>query len=494
MNPRRFKYIDELIADITISPRSIIVEGEKILGIELDSRNIEKNYLFAAIKGTQTDGHLFIQAAIKKGATAILCEDLPEHLEMEVSYIVVDNASQAVGILASTFFDNPSHHLKLIGVTGTNGKTTVATLIYQSLGYLDEKVGLISTVENRVGDQVITASHTTPDAVRLQELLAQMKSTGCEYVVMEVSSHAIHQRRIQGCRWAVALFTNLTHDHLDYHGTFANYRDAKKSWFDRLSKGVVAITNADDKNGTVMVQNTKATVKYYGVSGIVDYRARSISPSLQGMELNIQGTTLHVQLRGQFNIYNICATYAALRELSFQHDDILIALSRVRGPKGRMQSIHVVAEIALGIVDYAHTPDALENVLQTIRRFKHPEGRLFCVVGCGGDRDRSKRPIMAQIGKQYSDVLVITSDNPRSEDPEKIIEEMMSGFTNQSLEDVISIVDRREAITYAVEHSTQHDIVLVAGKGHEGYQEIEGIRHPFDDEQELKKALLEKAE
>ena len=457
-----------------------------IKGINIDSRKIEQGQMFVAIKGTQTDGHKFIKKAIELGATAILLEDMPEEpIGDNVTYIKVKSTEDSVGKVATMFYGDPSRHLKLVGVTGTNGKTTVATLLYNMFRKFGHKVGLLSTVCNYVDDQPIPADHTTPDPIELNELLAKMVEAGCEYAFMECSSHAIHQKRIGGLKFAGGLFTNLTRDHLDYHKTFENYRNAKKAFFDGLPKDAFAITNADDKNGMVMVQNTKATVKTYSTRTLADFRARILECHFEGMYLEIDGREVGVQFIGKFNVSNILAVYGAAVMLGKKPEDILLVLSTLHSVSGRLEPIRS-PEGFTAIVDYAHTPDALANVLNAIHEVLDGKGHVITVCGAGGNRDKGKRPLMAQEAVRQSDRVIITSDNPRFEEPQAIINDMLAGLNNQQLGKVISITDRKEAIRTACMMAKRGDVVLVAGKGHEDYQEIKGVKHHFDDKEVLR--------
>ena len=462
----------------------IAVVGNKdvdVTGVNIDSRKIEKGHLFVAIKGTQVDGHRFIPKAIELGATAVLCEDMPEEMNAEVTYVQVASTEETVGPVATVFYGEPSKHLKLVGVTGTNGKTTIATLLYHMFRKFGHKCGLLSTVCNYIEDEAIPADHTTPDPIELNKLLHQMVEAGCEYAFMECSSHAIAQRRIGGLKFAGGLFTNLTRDHLDYHKTFENYRDAKKAFFDGLEKEAFAVTNADDKNGSVMVQNCKAQVKTYSVRQMADFRARIIECHFEGMYLDINGREVGVQFIGKFNVSNLLAVYGAAVMLGKKPEDILLVLSTLKSVAGRLEPIRS-AEGVTAIVDYAHTPDALENVLNAIHEvLDGKQGKVLTVCGAGGNRDKGKRPLMAQEAVKQSDRVIITSDNPRFEEPQDIINDMLAGLNAQQMKKVVSIVDRKEAIRTACMMAEKGDVVLIAGKGHEDYQEIKGVKHHFDD-------------
>ena len=454
-----------------------------ITGVNIDSRRIEKGHLFVAIKGTQTDGHQYIPKAIELGASAILCEDLPETLQEGVTYLQVSSTEAAIGKVATQFYGNPSEKLKLVGVTGTNGKTTIATLLYHMFRKFGHKCGLLSTVCNYIEDKPIPADHTTPDPIELNKLLARMVEAGCEYAFMECSSHAIQQQRIGGLKFAGGIFTNLTRDHLDYHKTFENYRNAKKMFFDGLGKDAFAITNVDDKNGLYMVQNCRAQVKTYSIRSMADFKARIIECHFEGMYLNIDGHEVGVQFIGKFNVSNLLAVYGAAIMLGKKAEDILVILSTLKSVSGRLEPIRS-ADGVTAIVDYAHTPDALANVLNAIHEVLDGKGgQLITVCGAGGNRDKGKRPLMAQEAVRQSDKVIITSDNPRFEEPQDIINDMLNGLDAKQAKKVLSIVDRREAIRTAVMMAQKGDIILIAGKGHEDYQEIKGVKHHFDDKE-----------
>lgn len=475
--------LNEVLNNIT--PIKIVGnDNVEITGVNIDSRRIKAGHLFVAIRGTQVDGHQFIDKAIELGADAVLCEELPEKLSDHVTYVQVESTEDAVGKVATLFYGNPSHKLKLVGVTGTNGKTTIATLLYNMFRKFGYKVGLLSTVCNYIDGVEVPADHTTPDPIELNELLAKMVEAGCEYAFMECSSHAIHQKRIGGLKFAGGLFTNLTRDHLDYHKTFENYRNAKKAFFDGLPKDAFAITNADDKNGMIMVQNTKATVKTYSIRSMADFRARILECHFEGMYLEIDGREVGVQFIGKFNVSNLLAVYGAAIMLGKKPEDILLVLSTLHSVSGRLEPIHS-PEGFTAIVDYAHTPDALANVLNAIHEVLDGKGHVITVCGAGGNRDKGKRPLMAQEAVRQSDKVIITSDNPRFEDPQEIINEMLAGLNEQQMRKVISIVDRKEAIRTACMMAQKGDVVLVAGKGHENYQEIKGVKHHFDDKEVL---------
>ena len=454
--------------------------GVEITGVNIDSRRIEAGHLFVAIPGTQTDGHKYIPKAIELGAAAILCEQMPEEQVDGVTYIVVESTESVVGTVATHFFGDPSRKLKLVGVTGTNGKTTIATLLYNMFRKFGHKCGLLSTVCNYIEDEAIPADHTTPDPIELNRLLAQMVEAGCDYAFMECSSHAIAQKRIGGLKFAGGLFTNLTRDHLDYHKTVENYRDAKKAFFDGLDKDAFAVTNADDKNGLFMVQNTKAQVKTYSIRSMADFKAKIIECHFEGMYLDINGKEVGVQFIGKFNVSNLLAVYGAAIMLGKKPEDILVILSTLKSVSGRLEPIRS-PEGYTAVVDYAHTPDALENVLNTINEVLNGKGKVITVCGVGGNRDKGKRPIMAQTAVKLSDKVIITSDNPRFEEPQDIINDMLAGLDNKQMKKVVSIVDRKEAIRTACMMADKGDVILIAGKGHEDYQEIKGVKHHFDD-------------
>ena len=475
--------LNELLKNIT--PIKLIGNDDvEITGVNIDSRRIKTGHLFVAMKGTQVDGHQFIGKAIELGAISVLCEDLPEALQEGITYVQVESTEDAVGKVATLFYGDPSHKLKLVGVTGTNGKTTIATLLYNMFRKFGHKVGLLSTVCNYIDDVEVPADHTTPDPIELNELLAKMVEAGCEYAFMECSSHAIHQKRIGGLKFAGGLFTNLTRDHLDYHKTFENYRNAKKAFFDGLPKDAFAITNADDKNGMIMVQNTKATVKTYSIRTLADFRARILECHFEGMYLEIDGREVGVQFIGKFNVSNLLAVYGAAIMLGKKPEDVLLVLSTLHSVNGRLEPIHS-PEGFTAIVDYAHTPDALANVLNAIHEVLDGKGHVITVCGAGGNRDKGKRPLMAQEAVRQSDKVIITSDNPRFEEPQDIINDMLAGLNEQQMRKVISIVDRKEAIRTACMMAQKGDVVLVAGKGHETYQEIKGVKHHFDDKEVL---------
>lgn len=461
-----------------------------VAGLTLDSRQAGPGMLFCALRGTATDGHQFIGKAVDLGAAVVLCEKLPAELSPAVTYVQVADSSAALGPVASAFYGHPSRQLKLVGVTGTNGKTTCATLLHKLLRELGYHCGLLSTVQNQIDEEVIPSTHTTPDAIRLNELLARMVAAGCTHACMEVSSHAVAQHRIGGLRFAGGVFTNLTHDHLDYHGTFSNYRDAKKGFFDALPRTAFALTNADDRNGAVMLQNTAAHREAYSLRSGATFRARLVDNSLAGLELELDGQEVHFRLIGVFNAYNLLAVYGAAVLLGEDATEVLTILSGLTTAPGRFEPVTVPGQGILGLVDYAHTPDALENVLQTLLQTRRPGQRIITVVGCGGNRDAAKRPIMARLAAQFSDEVILTADNPRDEDPLEILRQMQAGLTPPADARTQTIADRRQAIKAAVTLARPGDLVLLAGKGHETYQEIRGVKTHFDDREELRNALL----
>lgn len=458
----------------------------EVNGIHMDSRMVKNGFMFVAVKGTQADGHNYISKAIENGATVIVCEQLPVQIESNVTYVQLSDTEEAVGKLATTFYGDPTSKLELVGVTGTNGKTTIATLLYNMFRKFGHKCGLLSTVCNYIEDEAIPADHTTPDPIELNMLLGKMVEAGCEYAFMECSSHAIAQKRIGGLQFAGGLFTNLTRDHLDYHKTFENYRNAKKAFFDGLPKTAFAITNADDKNGMIMVQNTKATVKTYSTRSMADFRARILECHFGGMYLEIDGREVGVQFIGKFNVSNLLAVYGAAIMLGKKPEDVLVVMSTLHSVSGRLEPIQS-PEGYTAIVDYAHTPDALENVLNAIHEVLEGKGgEVITVCGAGGNRDKGKRPLMAQEAVKQSDKVIITSDNPRFEEPQDIINDMLAGLNAQQMKKVISIVDRKEAIRTACMLAKKGDVILVAGKGHEDYQEIKGVKHHFDDKEVIR--------
>ena len=455
--------------------------------ITFDSRAVEPGTMFVAQMGVHVDGHKFIDGAIASGATVVLCQNLPDTLNPEVVYVQTDDSSRALGIAASNYFDNPSQRLKLIGITGTNGKTTTVTLLQRMFRNLGYSVGLLSTVVNKIDEQEIPSTHTTPDAIELNTLLAQMVDHGCEYCFMEVSSHAVVQQRIAGLHFAGGIFSNITHDHLDFHKTFAAYIAAKKAFFDNLPETAFALTNIDDRNGMVMLQNTKARKYTYSLQSLADFNCRIVENTFQGLLLSIDGKEVWTRLVGRFNAYNLLAIYSTARLCGIPQDEALTVLSSLQAAEGRFEYVNGSGKMA--IVDYAHTPDALKNVLQTINDIMCGEQRLIVVVGCGGDRDALKRPEMASIAAEMCNTLILTSDNPRTEDPERILDDMEAGLNTAQKNASLRISDRRQAIKTACAMARPGDIILVAGKGHEKYQEVNGVRHHFDDKEELNNIL-----
>ena len=481
----------KLLKDILYRVRLEQVVGSTNVAVEqiaFDSRKVLPFTAFVATRGTQVDGHDYIAKAIESGARAIICEVLPAELKEGVTYVRVVDAASTLGIMAANFFDLPAKQLKLVGITGTNGKTSVATLLFRLFRALGHKCGLISTVDIRIGTRTIPSTHTTPDAIRLNELLAEMVNEGVAYCFMEVSSHSVVQERIAGLHFTAGIFTNITHDHLDYHGTFAEYIKAKKRFFDQLPADAFALVNADDANGSVMVQNTKATKHSFAVHNMADHRARIIENQLTGLHLSIDGHDMYSRLIGEFNASNLLAVYTTATLLGEEPVNVLTALSDLQPPVGRFQVVRSTGGV-VGIVDYAHTPDALKNVLATINDVCSENENVITVVGCGGDRDRAKRPVMASIASQLSNHVVLTSDNPRTEEPMAILNEMRKGVTEGYRDRVWVNSDRREAIMQAVGMANPGDVVLLAGKGHETYQEINGVKHPFDDVAVLKETF-----
>ena len=472
------------ISYTTPSDRALLEQLE-ITKITEDSRAVTAGTLFVALRGTQADGHRFIPSAIEAGSRAIVLETLPEELQEGVAYIVVPSSSEVLGLLSSALHGHPSRQLTVVGVTGTNGKTTIATLLFRLFRALGYRCGLLSTVCNYIEDEAISATHTTPSAPELQALLGRMRDAGCTHVFMEVSSHALAQHRVAGLHFRGGIFTNLTRDHLDYHGSVQEYLRAKKSFFDGLGKEAFALTNVDDKNGLVMLQNTRAEKYSYALRSAADYRAEILEQYPYGTQVRIDGREVLVRLVGEFNIYNLLAVYGVALLLGVAKEDVLIQLSQLTAVDGRFQSFISEKRGYIAIVDYAHTPDALANVLETIQELKGRKAEVICVVGCGGDRDRGKRPIMAQEAARRSDRVILTSDNPRSEDPQAIIAEMKAGLSPEDLSRTLSITDRAEAIRTATMLAKAGDIILIAGKGHETYQEIAGVRHHFDDREIL---------
>jgi len=481
-----------LLQDILYKTNLVSVEGtidKAIRGISIDSRSIDSGYLFVAVKGTTADGHLYIDKAIQNGAVAVICEDLPLELNKNICYVQVKDSSLAAGIVAHNFYGAPSARINLVGVTGTNGKTTVATLLYQLYSRLGYKCGLISTVQNQIGNTVVPATHTTPDAVSLNALLAQMAEEGCSHVFMEVSSHAIHQHRIAGLEFTAGIFTNITHDHLDYHKDFNEYIRVKKLFFDNLPPAAWAITNIDDKRGMVMVQNTRAAIKTYSLKAMSDFKGRILGNEITGLHMMVDEAEVYFRLIGEFNAHNLLAVYGTAVCLGEKKQEILQALSVLVGAEGRFEYMVSPVQKIIGIIDYAHTPDALLNVLATIKKLKKGFEQVITVVGCGGNRDKAKRPVMAEVACEYSDRVIFTSDNPRFEEATDIIKEMEEGIPAAAKRKCISISDRKEAIKTAISLANQEDIILVAGKGHEKYQEINGVKYHFDDREVVKEVF-----
>ena len=474
------------IADILYKVHIVAVSGSTdvvVSGVQIDSRKVSHRSVFVAVKGVAADGHQFISKAIELGAVAIVCEDMPAEQKESVTYIQTSDSAEAAGVMAHNFYDQPSTKLKLVGVTGTNGKTTIATLLYKLFTCLGYECGLISTVENMINGNVIPSTHTTPDAVSLNALLKQMVDAGCEYAFMEVSSHAVHQRRIAGLEFAGALFSNITHDHLDYHKTFDEYIKAKKGFFDGLSASAFAITNIDDKRGAVMLQNTAAKKLSYSLRSMADFKGKILDNGLSGLAMTINDQEVHFRMIGEFNAYNLLAVYGAAVSLGQDKQDVLQCLSNTTGAEGRFDYSISPKDKVIAIVDYAHTPDALINVLATIKKLKQGHEQVITVVGCGGDRDKTKRPVMGEVACEHSDKVIFTSDNPRTEDPMQILVDMETGLPVSAKRKYISIPDRAQAIKTAISMAQSEDIVLIAGKGHEKYQEINGVKHHFDDKE-----------
>lgn len=475
--------LQELLYGIAITDL-IGTTNREVSRLVFDSRQVQKSDVFFAIRGTSSDGHDYISSTIEKGASVVICEQVPQDLNASVTYIAVVDSAVALGIMAANFYGNPSSKLQLIGITGTNGKTTIATLLFKLFRGLGYKSGLISTVQNHINDEVIPATHTTPDPIALNKLLKNMVDAGCSYCFMEVSSHAIVQHRIAGLRFSGGVFSNITHDHLDFHLTFDNYLKAKKGFFDSLPKSAFALTNADDKNGMVMLQNTKASKKTYALKQLADFKAKIIENSFRGLHLDVNGADVFFKLVGSFNAYNLLAAYGTAILLEQDQLDVLTILSNLDGAEGRFDYILSPQKI-IGIVDYAHTPDAVQNVLSTIQNIRKGNEQVITVIGCGGDRDKSKRPIMAQVACDWSDKVILTSDNPRTEDPQAIVNDMELGVSPTNKRKTLVILDRKEAIKTACHLANPGDIILLAGKGHEKYQEINGIRNHFDDKEIL---------
>src|SRR5690625_1699227 len=483
-----------ILQNILYKVRSIGIHGStsvEVNKLRIDSRMVAKGDVFIAVKGVHTDGHKFIEDAVEKGAKAMICLEMREWFNPEITYVKVADTAKACGTIADNFYDHPSTRLKLVGVTGSNGKTTITTLLFQLFRKQGYNCGLLSTVRNQVNDRVITATHTTPDALHFNELLAEMTKAGCQYVFAEISSHATHQQRIAGLHFAGGIFSNISHDHLDYHKTFEAYLRVKKSFFDNLPAEAFALSNTDDRNGKVMLQNTKAHKLTYGLKNMADYKGKILENNLTGLVMMLGKEEVHFRLTGTFNAYNLLAVYGAALALGEEKQMVLEKLSGLPGAEGRFELLLSPRTHVIGIVDYAHSPDALLNVLTTISELKEGKKAVITVVGCGGDRDKSKRPEMAQVAVRYSDKVVFTSDNPRSESPDAIIKDMQNGVTAGKQYKVLSITNRKEAIKAACGFAQPEDIVLVAGKGHEKYQEINGIKHPFDDKEVLSEMFKE---
>lgn len=477
-----------VLQDILYKVRIRSVHGNlavPVKALHIDSRKVDKGDVFIAIKGVAADGHQFIDSVVEKGAVAIVCEVMPQTLKEGVTYVQVENSGAAAGFMAHNFYGQPSERVKLVGVTGTNGKTTIATLLFKLFTGLGYKCGLLSTVQNHIGNEIVPATHTTPDAISLNALMKQMVDAGCTHVFMETSSHAIHQQRVAGLKYTVGLFSNITHDHLDYHKTFDEYIRVKKSFFDTLPSDAHAISNADDKRGPVMLQNTQAHKYYYSLRTMAEFKGKILENGLTGLFMTINDQEVHFRLIGEFNAYNLLAVYGAAICLGEDKFEVLRVLSELSGAEGRFDYIISANEKVIGIVDYAHTPDALLNVLATIKGLRKGHEQIITVVGCGGDRDKTKRPVMGEVACEHSDRVIFTSDNPRSEDPEQILRDMETGLNTAAKRKYIAIVDRKEAIKTAVSLAKPDDIVLIAGKGHEKYQEIKGVKYPFDDKQVL---------
>lgn len=478
------RIISALKADSIVGPTD-----KDVTGVCIDSRKASTGNMFVAVKGTQTDGHAYIGKALEQGATVVVhSEEIPDEIDKNITFIRVKDTEEAAGIAATTFYGNPTARLRLVGVTGTNGKTTIATVLYNLFRGLGYKCGLCSTVCNYIDGEEIPTEHTTPDPVTLNELLGRMADAGCQFAFMECSSHAIQQKRIAGLKFAGGIFTNLTRDHLDYHKTFENYRDAKKAFFDGLGKDAFAITNADDRNGNVMVQNCAATIRTYSTRTVADFKGRILEESLEGMLLDMDGREVSVHFVGRFNVSNLLAVYASAIMLGEERDEVLRVLSSLRPVNGRFEAIRSPKGFS-AIVDYAHTPDALENVLVAIGEIVHGKGQIITVCGAGGNRDKGKRPLMAQEAAKRSDLVIITSDNPRFEEPQAIVDDMLAGLNEEQRRKTLAIVDRREAIRTAARMARPGDVILVAGKGHEPYQEIKGVKHHFDDHEEIRAAF-----
>jgi UDP-N-acetylmuramoyl-L-alanyl-D-glutamate--2,6-diaminopimelate ligase len=480
--------LTDILQDLTV----IKIMGSStvsVTALQMDSRAIQPGMAFVAVRGTATDGHSYIPSVIEKGATVVVCELLPEAINPAVTYVQVESTAHALGRMAANFYGRPSEQMQVVGVTGTNGKTSVATLLFRLFRALGHQVGLLSTVQNQINEEIIPSTHTTPDAIHLNALMRSMVDAGCTYCFMEVSSHAVDQSRIEGIAFTGAIFTNITHDHLDYHKTFDNYLKAKKRFFDGLPRTAFALTNIDDRNGMVMLQNCTAHKHSYALRSPADFKAKIIDNNIEGLHLDVNGAEMYTRLIGEFNAYNLLAVYGAATLLGVDKMEALTTLSSLAPPEGRFDQIISVQDKIVGIVDYAHTPDALKNVLHTINAIRKGNETLISIVGCGGDRDATKRPIMAQVAAHLSDKCILTSDNPRSEDPEAILSQMMEGVGITERRKVLSITDRREAIKTACMLAGKGDIILLAGKGHEKYQEIKGVKHPFDDKAILRETF-----
>lgn len=474
--------VEELIFGVKVM-RFKGTERGAFKSLHFDSRKVKKNDVFVAVRGTQVDGHRFIENAEKQGAKVIVCEELPQNISEAVTYVLVENSAIALALMASNLYENPSRELQLVGVTGTNGKTTTTTLLFDLFRKMGFKTGLLSTIENKINDEIIPATHTTPDPIALNAMLRKMVESGCEYAFMEVSSHAIHQHRVTGLSFAGGVFTNLSHDHLDYHKTFLEYINAKKAFFDNLEKTAFALVNIDDKRGEVMTQNTRARKITYSLKRPADLKVRILENSLVGLHLQLDGFEFYGRLIGEFNAYNLLAAYGVAINLGIPKEEVLQYLSILKSAEGRFDYAQHPKKKITGIIDYAHTPDALQKVLETINQLKPKMAKVITVVGAGGDRDKAKRPKMARIGAILSDTLILTSDNPRTENPETILDEMEEGLNENELEKMLRISDRKQAIKTAVRLAQKGDIVLVAGKGHEKYQDVAGEKHPFDDKE-----------
>ena len=479
------------LRDILYTVRITSTSGDmnvEVKGVAFDSRKVDQGFLFVAVKGVHSNGHDFIDTAIAAGAVAIICEGLPENINHAITYVTVKSTTHSLGIICDNFYGNPSKKLRLVGVTGTNGKTTVATLLYKLFGSLGHPCGLLSTVENRIIDQVIPATHTTPDPIQINELLVKMIEAGCTYCFMEVSSHAVDQGRVDGLHFKGGLFTNITHDHLDYHHTFESYIRAKKGFFDGLSTDAFALVNTDDKRGMVMLQNCKAKKYAYSLQKVADFKGKIITNSIEGLEVEIDGRNVWFKLIGDFNAYNLLAVYGAAVLLEQNSEEVLLKLSAMTGAVGRFEMVLPGSKFT-AIVDYAHTPDALKNVLETITHFRSGLEQVILVFGCGGNRDKTKRPLMAAVACKYSDKIIFTADNPRDEDPLEIIREMQKGVGPTDAKKTLVMLDREEAIKTACMLAKEKDIILVAGKGHETYQEVKGVKRPFDDREVVTRML-----